>query len=384
MIFETYIQSYVFAFNGLEREIWNYQDGCVLTAMQELYEVEENPLYYQSISAFMEQIIGEDGCIRSYNAKDYNLDKIPPGRVLFFLYGHTKEKKYRYAIENLMEQLRSQPRTSCGSFWHKKIYPYQIWLDELYMGMPFYALYEKCFGDGNGYSDIIKQFQNARQCLYDRETGLYYHAYDESRKLFWADRETGCSANIWSRALGWFFMALVDCYEIIPDKEQAGKAYLKFLFCDLAERLLKYQDSDTGLFYQLTVLQEEPENYLETSASAMFAYGFLKGCRLGLLETEIFRAKGEEILLSLAAYKFSYRRGKLELTGMCVGAGLGPETNRKRDGSKEYYLSEPVISDEKKGTAAVMLAYGEWMKLRKKQGDRQGNFLNIQIYNNCT
>lgn len=380
MVFEKYIRDYIGEFNRLDRKFWNYEDGCVLIGLQAMYEATGDAFYYQSIQNYIDRYVHEDGSIEYYDKKEYNLDRIPSGRVLFLLYEHTKLAKYRSALDRLMEQLREQPRTDCGSFWHKKIYPYQIWLDGLYMGMPFYALYEKNFGDKSGYCDIVNQFKNARKYLYDEKTGLYYHGFDEKKKMFWADFETGLSKNIWSRALGWYMMALIDCYEMIPQTEVDGRNILKQLFQELVDAVLRWQDAETGLFYQLTVLPHVEGNYLETSSSAMFAYAILKGHRLKLLDLS-YRAKGEEILIALETRKFICSYGELKLSGMCVGAGLGPDNNRRRDGSVSYYLSERVVSDEQKGAGIAMMAYSEWLKLKKEKKDTYCNYPKVKIYN---
>ncbi|MDO4327726.1 MAG: glycoside hydrolase family 88 protein [Lachnospiraceae bacterium] len=380
MVFEKYIQNYIEEFNHLDRKFWNYEDGCVLIGLQAMYEASEDSFYYQAIQNYIDRYVQEDGAIRYYDKEEYNLDRIPSGRVLFLLYERTGQPKYRLALERLMEQLREQPRTGCGSFWHKKIYPFQIWLDGLYMGMPFYALYEKQFGNGTGYQDIVHQFENAKKYLYDEKTGLYYHGYDEKKELFWADPETGLSKNIWSRALGWYLMALIDCYEIMPQTESESRSVLKKLYQNLVDAVLRCQDKETGLFYQLTVLPYEKGNYLETSSSVMFAYAILKGYRLGLLDL-FYRGKGEEILIALETRKFVCSYGELKLDGMCVGAGLGPENNRRRDGSAAYYLSERVVSDEQKGSGIAMMAYSEWLKIKKEKNGTYCSHPAVKIYN---
>ena len=379
MVIEKYARSYAEVFDKLDRAEWNYEDGCVLIGLQVLYDVTGDEYYFNTIKNYIDRYVAEDGTIKGYNQLEYNLDRIPSGRVLYMLYERTGSPKYRAAIEKLMEQLRNHPRTKCGSFWHKKIYPNQIWLDGLYMGMPYYALYDKHFGDGSGLVDIVNQFKNARKYLYDDKTGLYYHGYDESREVFWADKETGLSQNIWSRALGWYMMGLVDCYEIIGDAYPEGAACLKEIYCEMVETILKYQDKESGLFYQLTVLPEVEGNDLETSSSLMFAYAIIKGCRLNLIDGT-YKGKGEEILIGLETRMFSCSHGKLSLGGMCLGAGLGPEDNHRRDGTIEYYLAEPVVHDEQKSAGVAMMACGEWMRMDKSVG-KEGSYPSVGIYN---
>ena len=379
MIFERYIKNYMYEFDQLDRCFWNYEDGCVLIGAQAMYEATGDEYYFDSIRNFIDRYVKEDG-IMYYDPKEYNIDKIPSGRVLYLLYKRTGNETYRKAIELLMGQLREHPRTECGSFWHKKIYPYQIWLDGLYMGMPFYMMYENDFDGGKNYGDIINQFLNARKYLYDEEKHLYYHAYDEKKEMFWADRETGLSPNFWSRATGWYLMALADCYELMPKEQEEYRKVLADLWKEAIDGMLEYQDKESGLFYQLTALSDVEGNYLETSSSSMVAYSILKGCRLGVLPEAVYRAKGEEILIALETRMFTIKNGKLELGGMCVGAGLGPADNPRRDGTVAYYLAEGVVHDEQKGTGAAMMAYSEWLKLRKS-GIEVLPGIEVEIYN---
>ena len=360
MTAEIYIDQYMDAFGKLDRKFWNYEDGCVLTAIEAMYEATGNANYVKTVKVFLDRYVNEDGSIMCYDQEEYSLDKIPSGRALLFLYRETGETKYRLAAEHLMEQLRHQPRTSSGSFWHKRIYPDQIWLDGLYMAAPFYLSYEKELGKKEHYDDILKQFENARKFLYDESSGLYIHAFDEKKKQFWADSKTGRSANFWSRAEGWYLMALADCCEIMSG-ETAGREYLAGLWKEAMDGILQYQEKESGLFFQLTALKEEPGNYLETSASAMIAYSLMKGYGLGIFPQSYFDT-GEEILMSLETRMMSFKDGRLSLENICAGAGLGPEGRPERDGSVKYYLGEKVISDEQKGAAAFMLAYSQWLK----------------------
>ena len=221
MLMEFYLEQYARVFARTDRDIWNYEDGCVLIGLNALWEATGDGRYFDAIRMFMDRYIGEDGAIRLYRQEDYNLDFIPSGRVLFPLYEKTGRQAYRQAAEALMEQLRRQPRTKAGSFWHKAIYPNQVWLDGLYMGLPFYAMYQQRFGSGD-LSDIVLQFTNARKTLYDEKARLYRHAYCETRDIFWCDKETGLSPNFWTRSIGWFLMAFADVYELLTDEGQSG------------------------------------------------------------------------------------------------------------------------------------------------------------------
>lgn len=381
MVYERYFRDYINEFNKLDRQFWNYEDGCVLIGAEALYKATKDPYYFESIKGFIDRYLHEDGSIQYYDQEDYNIDSIPSGRVFYLLYEQTGEERYKRAIETLMEQLRNHPRTESGSFWHKKIYPNQIWLDGLYMGLPYYLLYERNFNQGKGYSDIVNQFQNARSFLYDENMHLYYHAYDEKKEIFWADKETGLSPNFWSRALGWYLMALADCYEIMPEEETKYREVLAALLLEVVDGVLRYQDEESGLFYQLTALPKAEGNYLETSASVMIAYSVLKGVRLGILPEKVYRPKGEEILMAVELQMFCLSSGKLKLTGMCKGAGLGPADNPRRNGTVEYYLAEEVVSDEQKGCGAAMMAYSEWLRLKNEGRVQPLGYPEVEIYN---
>lgn len=362
MLYDRYLHQYASVFSHTDRNMWNYEDGCVLIGLLALYRATDDSYYYDMLKRFIDRYIDEDGNIRCYEMEQYNLDFIPTGRVLFELYAHTGEEKYRTAIETLEGQLRRQPRTECGSFWHKAIYPYQVWLDGLYMGLPFYTAYEVQFDNGELLDDVMRQFRNVRAHLYDEKTGLYFHAWDESRKAFWADPQTGLSPNIWLRALGWYLMALADVYELFPARRTEDRQELAALWREAIDGMLRWQDADSGLFYQLPALPDAPGNYLETSGSLMVAYSLLKGVRLGVLHGEEYRRRSEQILLGIALRQFTFHNNQLSLGGMCKGAGLGPEGNLRRDGSVAYYLSEDVVADEQKGTGVCMMAYAEYLR----------------------
>lgn len=380
MVVELYAETYAEQFAKLDRPFWNYEDGCVLTALQALYEATGDDKYKKAVQSFLNRCIADDGTIRAYSEDEYSLDKIPSGRGLVFLYKETGNEKYRMAAAHLMNQLMKQPRTDTGSFWHKKIYPYQLWLDGLYMALPFYLSYENEFGNNRHYNDIIQQFRNARNVLFDEEKKLYYHAWDEKKIQFWADKTTGRSPNFWSRAMGWFLMSLADCYEICPESQSEHKAYLKELWLEATAGLLTYADKDTGMLWQLTELKDEPGNYQETSSSAMVAYAIFKGVRLGVF-SDVHLKKAMILWGNIETKKIRISDGVIHIDGICAGAGLGPENRPSRDGSIAYYLSEPVVSDEQKGVAAVLMAYSEWLKLRNnlKQATDLTGLLPVQL-----
>ena len=281
---------------------WNYIDGCMLTALLAMTEITGDDRYAAFVEKVADSFVREDGSIDTFRPEKHALDDYNEGRILFPMYIRTGNEKYRKAAEMLYRSLMNQPRTEEGNFWHKEIYPNQVWLDGTYMALPFLAMYENTFGKGE-IRDIMEQLRTVRKKMRDPETGLYYHGYDASRKAFWADPETG------------MYMQVVN---------QAGRE----------------------------------GNYPETSGSAMIACAMLKGSRLGVLN-ETFRELGKKTFDGIVRNHLKVRDGMVELDNICLVAGLGPEDNRRRDGSYDYYISEPVVSNDAKGAAPFVLCYTE-------------------------
>ncbi|KHF37245.1 Unsaturated rhamnogalacturonyl hydrolase YteR [Paenibacillus sp. P1XP2] len=262
---------------------WSYDYGVVLKGFELLWRQTGDRAYYRFIQDNMDDFIQEDGTIRGYRLDEYNIDHINNGKLLFVLHAETKQDKYKKAAELLRNQLRSHPRTSEGAFWHKQIYPYQIWLDGLYMGSPFYLEYLLAFEDGEGLGDVTKQFILCERHTKDAKTGLLFHAWDEKRVQPWCDPETGLSANFWGRSLGWFVMALVDVLALLPVQHADYQELVRILNDTLAA-IRKFQDPESGVWYQVVDQGGRKGNYLEASASSMFTYAMAKGIRLGVLD----------------------------------------------------------------------------------------------------
>ncbi len=344
---------------------WNYIDGCMMAALLSMYKITGQQRYYDFVENFLSFYVAEDGSMLGYKEADFNLDNICEGRVLFDVYKRSGKEKYRKAIEILYGQLLRQPRTHEGSFWHKAIYPNQVWLDGLYMGQVFYSRYTTEFDSCKGYDDILTQFRTVRARMFDPETGLYRHGYDASHTAFWA-QENGCSKNPWLRSLGWFSAALVDVTENIAPGHAQMRREMTGLARELAENLLPYIDQKTGMLYQVPNAIGREGNYPETSGSAMVAYFYIKGARLGLLDPK-FGKRGAAIFQAICDRYLTETDGKLNLGGICLVAGLGPENNRRRDGSYEYYISEPVVENDAKGLAPFLMCYTELLQLNKEE-----------------
>ena len=342
-----------------EAATWNYIDGCMLGALIEMTKISGEARYAAFVERFIDNFVLEDGSIRTWDPQKQTLDDINEGRVLFPLYQATGKEKYRLAADALQRALDAQPRTAEGSFWHKKIYPDQVWLDGIYMAQVFAALYQRHFGAGD-YSDIVRQVRTVRERMYDPQKRLYYHGYDASRTAFWADPKTGLSKSFWLRAMGWFAAALADLCEILP--EGNNREEICALLREMMAGVSAYADEESGMYYQVVDKPGEPGNYLETSGSSMIAYAMLKGARLGVLEHE-YAAKGMKTFDGIVNRYLSFDGDDLELGGICLVAGLGPQSDRRRDGTYAYYISEPVVKNDAKGVAPLVMCY---MEIRRR------------------
>lgn len=332
---------------------WNYTPGLIAQAMLEVHAVTGNPAFYDYGRSYADKMIEPDGTIQGYNPEEYNLDRLNSGKFLFDLYKDTREERYKIALSHLREQLRTHPRTSEGGFWHKKIYTHQMWLDGLYMGAPFYARFARDFNEPEAFDDIIDQFIIIDKHTRDAVSGLNYHGWDESRTQKWANPETGCSPHFWGRAMGWYAMALVDVLDYLPEDHPRRTEIVRILN-EVAEGIKKYQDKKSGLWYQLLDQGSREGNYLEATASSMFANALLKGVRKGYLPLK-YRKTGikgyQGILKNLIREE---NDGTISLTRCCAVAGLGG--NPYRDGSYEYYIGEPVRDNDPKGVGPFLFA----------------------------
>ena len=336
---------------------WNYTTGLELKAL-----LDATPDALDYVDAWYDAIIDSTGNILTYKKSNFSLDHICPGRTLFLLYDLTGKEKYRAAMDTLYSQIQDQPRTEDGGFWHKAIYPDQMWLDGLYMAQPFYVEYTNRFVTDSlqrveNYSDIVKQFTLAYEHCLDPETGLLRHAWDASREMFWADGQTGQSAHAWGRAMGWYMMALVDVAPQLPEGSEWQDALIDILNKSCANLPL-FADSATGMWYQVLDRPYQEGNYLEASCNAMMVYAWLKGARLGyVLGLEGARAAYESLLNTFVTEE----DGLINLNQCCEVAGLGGKLNRS--GDFDYYINEPVRSNDPKGMGPLIWASLEYEML---------------------
>ncbi|KUJ63572.1 glycosyl hydrolase family 88 [Flavobacteriaceae bacterium CRH] len=335
-----------------EKTKWDYKLGLLMTSFEKLHKKTNNPIYAAYIKDYAETVVNTSGEILNYKLEDYNIDNINAGKMLFDLYSTTKDERYLTALKTLRKQLETHPRTNSGGFWHKKIYPYQMWLDGLYMGAPFYAQYTATFDQGKDLDDVAKQFEQVHLHTIDKKTGLLFHAWDESKQMPWANKETGTSPNFWSRSIGWYMMALVDVLDYMPKEHPKRKELIQYLN-EISTAVAKYQDK-SGLWFQVTDSGTKEGNYLEASGSEMFVYAFAKGVNKGYLPSKYKKLADKgfngitQKLITVDA------DGEIHITQVCASAGLGG--NPYRDGSFEYYIKEKIKVDNSHGLGPFILA----------------------------
>lgn len=334
---------------------WSYDQGVVLKGIEGLWKNTGDKRYFDYIQKSMDAFVDEDGNIRSYRQDEYNIDHVLCGRNLLMLYKVTGKEKYYKAVQLLRGQLKTHPRTNEGGFWHKKIYPYQMWLDGLYMGQPFYAEYAATFHEDTAFNDIAKQFILMERHSRDSKTGLLYHGYDESRQQRWADKATGRSPHVWGRAMGWYGMGLVDALEWFPVNHPQRGELIKIL-SRFATAITAYQDKKSGLWWDIVDMPGKGKNYEEASASCMIVYALAKGVRLGYLP-EKFLAPAKKGYDGIIKKFVKTEDGLVNLHGTVSVSGLGG--NPYRDGSFDYYMREKVIVNDPKGVGAFLLMGNE-------------------------
>ena len=334
-----------------KRLYFGYAQGVGCTAMLHMWKETGDEKYFNYVEEWADTLINEQGEIHLYKVETYNVDYINSGKVLFDLYEQTGKEKYKRAMDLLVKQLEHHPRTLEGVFWHKLIYPHQIWLDGLYMADPFLAQYAVTFDQPQWIDDVINQFLVTAKRTYDFKTGLYYHAYDESRKQRWADNITGHSPNFWGRSIGWWFMALVDVLDFIPQNHPQRSDLIQIIQ-GLADTLPNYQDTN-GLWYQVLDKPDYEGNYHEASASSMFMYSYAKAVKKGYLDEKYLAIAEKAYEGLMETLIVENNDGTLTLTQCCAVSGLGGHPYR--DGSVEYYVNERVRDNDAKATGPFIM-----------------------------
>lgn len=339
--------------SGPGKEQWNYERGVLLYGIQEVWKRTRNPKYLAFVKNRTDAFVTSNGSISTYKKTDYTLDNIRSGTVLLFFWKITGQSMYKAAADLLRDQLRSQPRTKEGGFWHKEVYPYQMWLDGLFMAEPFYAQYAALLDEPKDFDDIALQFILMEKHARDPKTGLLYHGYDESRQQAWANPVTGTSPSFWGRAVGWYFIALVDTLDTFP-AYHSKREELVAILQRLAIAIAKVQDPKTGVWWEVLDQGSRQGNYLESSASSMFVYGYAKGVNKGYL-SKWYKNVYENGFQGIVQQFVQPRPdGGVDLTKTVSVGGLGGTPYR--NGTFEYYISEKVVTNDAKGVGPFLLA----------------------------
>lgn len=348
---KRYPESWMIDFS--DKVKWNYTHGLELQAILQVWEKTGDEKYFNYAKNYADTMVNEDGTIKTYSLERYNIDHINPGKMLFPVYKKTGNPKYLKALQLLRSQMKTHPRVSNGGYWHKQVYPHQVWLDGLYMACPFLAEYGQTFNEPALFDEVALQLTTAWDDLIDEETGLLYHGWDESRGQRWADPVTGKSPHFWSRSIGWYLMAMVDVLDFIPaDHPQRNNIIGKLN--RLSSTIDQYRDPETGMWYQVTDLPDREGNYLESSGSIMFIYTWVKGAQKGYLPKEFAEQGATAYDQFLKQFIRENSDGTISVTSVCSVAGLGGE-KVYRDGSFEYYVSEPVRDDDPKALGPFIM-----------------------------
>ena len=341
-----------FAVKHGEKAIWSQEQGVILRGIDQLWNATGDAQYFRYMQQSMDYYVKEDGSIYDYNLEDFNLDQLNNGKILLTLYQVTGKEKYKKAIDQLHNQLLNHPRNTLGGLWHQKIYPNQMWLDDLYMGAAFYAQWASVFHDTLAYSDITRQFVLAEKYTRDDMSGLLFHAWDESKQQKWADPISGKSPHIWARAMGWFGMALVDALDYYP-ANYPGKDTLIQILQRWSIAILNVQDLKDGLWFNILDAPNDPRNYKEASASSLFTFTLLKAIRKGYID-QAYLNQAKKAYSGLVANFVSNEKGQLNLKGTVRKSGLGG--NPYRDGSLDYYFKEPLVVNDLNGMGVFLQA----------------------------
>lgn len=331
---------------------WDYEQGLFLKSLEMVYQRTGDAKFFDYIEKNINSFVSSKGDIRTYKPAEFNSDNITTGRSLLYLYQELEVEKYRIAAEKLRTQITNQPRTKEGGLWHKERYPDQMWLDGLYMVEPFYAEYCQIFGQ-DSWNDIFHQFELMEKGTLDKKTGLLYHAFDFAKNQPWANKNTGQSPNFWGRSMGWYMMALVDVLDFVPKNHPKRNVLIRQLN-QLSAALIKVQDVKSGLWYQIPNFPNRKGNYLEASCANMFVYAMAKGARKGYLAKSYLNASKKAYLGILQHFISKDEQGFIHLDKTVSVGGLGGVPYR--DGSYEYYLSEPLKRDDLKGAAPFIMA----------------------------
>ena len=330
---------------------WAYDVAFLGMAIDRLGNIDQR--YSDYMKEWVDYFVQPDGSVTDYRKEEYNLDRIFPGRNVMTLYRRNPEARYKIALDNFIDQLRSHPKTNSGGYWHKKIYPWQMWLDGIFMGSTFMVQYASEFNAPEWFDIATGQTKMIYEKTLDRGSGLLMHAWDESRQQKWCDPETGKSHYPWSRATGWYTMAILDILDYLPPDHPDRGALIDILQKE-CDALLKVRDPETGLWYQVLNQADRKGNYIEGSGSAMFTYVFARGAHSGYLDRKYIDIADTSFMSIIRELITVDDKGLITMHNICGGCGLGG--NPYRDGSYEYYVNEKRIDNDPKGVAPFILA----------------------------
>ncbi|MBI9057490.1 MAG: glycoside hydrolase family 88 protein [Labilibaculum sp.] len=330
---------------------WEYDFALLGQAVDRLGNIDRK--YSTYMSDYIDYFVQDNGQILTYKLSDYNIDRINPGKNAITLYKRTGEEKYKKVIDQLVDQMRNHPKTESGGYWHKKRYPNQMWLDGIYMASPFLAQYAKEFNDPEWFDVITHQIKLIYTKTKDEKTNLLYHAWDESKEQRWSNSKTGLSPHFWSRAMGWYLMAIVDVLDYLPEEHKDRNELISILN-NTCEALLNVRDEKTGLWYQVLDQGNREGNYLEGSGSSMFAYAFAKGASNEYLDPKYTKLANETFDGIINNLITKNEDGIFVMKNICGGCGLGG--NPYRDGSFEYYVTEKIVDNDTKGVGPFIMA----------------------------
>ncbi|MGB4291332.1 MAG: glycoside hydrolase family 88 protein [Bacteroidales bacterium] len=330
---------------------WAYDVAFLGMAIDRLGNIDRK--YSKYMEDWVNYFVRDDGSVIDYTIDEYNLDRIFPGRNVLTVYKRNPLPKYKIALDNFIEQLKTHPKTKSGGYWHKKIYPWQMWLDGIFMGSTYMAQYAREFSAPKWFDVAVTQAKMVYEKTLESETGLLRHAWDESRTQKWCESETGRSQYPWSRAMGWYTMAIMDILEALPP-DHPGRDDLTQILQNTCEALLKVRDPKTGLWYQVLNMGGREGNYLEASGSAMYIYVFAKSARLGYIDGKFRKIAEDAFNDFLKEFVTVDEKGMVTVHNICGACGLGG--NPYRDGSYEYYISEKRVDNDPKGVAPFILA----------------------------
>lgn len=333
---------------------WTYTNGFFLHGLYRLWEKEKNPQYLAFIKKWLDSYIGQDGKLsaQEYKPEEYKLDDVESGKVALLMYQNTHDKRYLTACEQLLDQLQKQPKTSDGGYWHKLVYPWQMWLDGIYMADAFAMQYAAATQQKQYFDEAIKQIMLIARHTIDEQTGLYYHGWDENKNPVWADPLTGVSPCFWGRAVGWFAMALVDGLDALPANHPDRDKLLAILQ-KLSASLIKFQDPETGLWYQVLDRGQEPDNWHETSCSAMFCYALARSANQGYLPPR-YKKYAQKAFKGLCDHHIYFDdQGLLYLTGTVKVGTLNFASSK---GDYAYYVNTDRRINDFKGIGAFLFA----------------------------